>query len=90
MSVVAELRARANARHSGEEPSPTAALCAEAAGRIETLERALATYQSDFRDRAALAALTGLITQSDKPRQAGELAKEAYAAADAMMMARGS
>lgn len=36
--IVTELRARANARHTGEEPSPTAQLCARAADLIEALE----------------------------------------------------
>jgi len=41
--IIMELRARANARHSGPEQSPTAQLCAQAAERIADLEAALAS-----------------------------------------------
>lgn len=41
-----------------------------------------------LRDQFAMAALTGLLAQTDKPVSAAEFARQAYVAADAMMEAR--
>ena len=54
---------------------------------VESLRAALATYQSDFRDRAALAALTGALTHREW-LSIEAMAGACYDIADAMLKAR--
>lgn len=43
--LIAELHARANARHTSDEPSPTAKLCAEAASALRSQAQRIAKYR---------------------------------------------
>lgn len=58
---------------------------------VERLRATLATYQNNFRDRAALAALTGILANPERMLCTPEhAAADAYRAADAMLHVRGA
>lgn len=56
---------------------------------VERLTAALAAYQADYRDRAALAALPSLLSRHRADVAWANVAPLAYEIADAMLAARG-